>query len=108
MIKIADIAIIFTMYAIMNIIVFSLYAYDKKMAQKNAWRISENQLFFYAFLGPFGAYASMLLFRHKIRKLKFFIVPVATLLHLALILYLLDIFPPPRGVSFVIFRSAFT
>ena len=96
MIKIADIGIIstiiFTIYAIMNIIVFSLFAYDKKMAQKNAWRIPENQLFFYSFLGPFGAYASMLLFRHKIRKMKFYIVPVAILLHLALLMYLFNIF----------------
>ena len=56
MIKIADICIIFTIYAIMNIIVFSLYSYDKKMAQKNAWRTPENQLLFYALIGPFGAY----------------------------------------------------
>jgi len=96
MIKIADIGIIstiiFTIYALMNIIVFSLFAYDKKMAQKNAWRTPENQLLFCALIGPFGAYASMLVFRHKIRKLKFSIVPVAALLHLALLLYFLNIF----------------
>jgi uncharacterized membrane protein YsdA (DUF1294 family) len=91
MIKIADICMILTIYAIINIIVFSLFAYDKKMAQKNAWRTPENQLLFYALVGPFGAYASMLLFRHKTRKLKFCIVPVATLLHLALLIYLLNI-----------------
>lgn len=76
----------------MNIIVFSLYAYDKKMAQKNNGRIPENQLLFCALIGPVGAYASMLLFRHKIRKMKFYIVPVVILLHLALLMYLLNIF----------------
>jgi uncharacterized membrane protein YsdA (DUF1294 family) len=91
MIKIDDICKFFTIYAIINIIVFSLYASDKKMAQKNAWRTPENQLLFSALIGPFGAYASMLLFRHKTRKLKFCIVPVATLLHLALLIYLLII-----------------
>jgi uncharacterized membrane protein YsdA (DUF1294 family) len=92
MIKIADSGIIFIIYTIINIVVFSLFAYDKKMAQKNAWRTPENQLLFCAIIGPLGAYASMLLFRHKIRKRKFSIVPVVALLHLALLLHLLNIF----------------
>ncbi|MCK9591770.1 MAG: DUF1294 domain-containing protein [Methanoregula sp.] len=86
MVKIVDICIILGVYAITNVVVFSLFAYDKRKAQKNAWRIPENQLLFCALIGPFGAYAAMLVFRHKTRKLKFYLIPVVTLLHLALLI----------------------
>ena len=87
MVKIADVVIIFTVYAILNGVVFSLYAYDKRKAQKNEWRTPENQLLFFALIGPFGAYTVMKVFRHKTLKTKFLLVLVFLVLHLAVILY---------------------
>jgi uncharacterized membrane protein YsdA (DUF1294 family) len=89
MVKIADVVIIFTVYAILNGVVFSLYAYDKRKAQKNEWRTPENQLLFFALIGPFGAYTAMKVFRHKTLKTKFLLVLVFLVLHLAVILYLI-------------------
>ena len=91
MVKIADVVIIFAVYTILNFVVFSLYAYDKRKAQKNAWRTPENRLIFLALLGPFGAYGSMKVFRHKTLKKKFLLVPVFLVLHLAVILYLVSL-----------------
>jgi uncharacterized membrane protein YsdA (DUF1294 family) len=66
---------------------FLMYAYDKHRAQENAWRVPENTLLIIAFLGPFGAYAAMRLFRHKTRKLKYYLVPVFLILQFAAILW---------------------
>jgi uncharacterized membrane protein YsdA (DUF1294 family) len=90
MVKIADVVIIFAVYAILNGVVFSLYAYDKRKAQKNEWRTPENQLLFFALIGPFGAYTAMKVFRHKTLKTKFLLVPVFLILHLAIILFLIS------------------
>jgi uncharacterized membrane protein YsdA (DUF1294 family) len=89
MVKIADVVIIFAVYAILNGVVFSLYAYDKRKAQQNEWRTPENRLIFYALIGPFGAYTAMKVFRHKTLKTKFLLVPVFLILHLAVILGLI-------------------
>jgi uncharacterized membrane protein YsdA (DUF1294 family) len=86
MVKIADVVIIFAVYAILNGVVFSLYVYDKKKAQKNEGRTPENRLIFYALIGPFGAYGAMKVFRHKTLKTKFLLVPVFLVLHLAVII----------------------
>ena len=40
-----------------------------------------------AFFGPFGAYAGMLLFRHKTRKIKFLLVPIFLFIQAILIAY---------------------
>ncbi len=90
MVKIADGVIIFAVYAILNGVVFSLYAYDKRKARKNAWRTPENRLIFFALIGPFGAYGGMKVFRHKTLKTKFLLVPIFLILHLAVILYLIS------------------
>jgi uncharacterized membrane protein YsdA (DUF1294 family) len=71
--------------------IFSL-AHDKFKAKNNTWRTSENRLLFFALLGPFGAYAAMQVFRHKTRKLKFYLVPVCAMLHIALIIWFLMYF----------------
>jgi uncharacterized membrane protein YsdA (DUF1294 family) len=80
----------FILYVIINIVVFVLYGIDKYKAIHELYRISENTLLIAAFFGPFGAYAGMRLFRHKIRKLKFSIlVPIFILVHIGLyILYI--------------------
>jgi uncharacterized membrane protein YsdA (DUF1294 family) len=86
MVKIPDFVIIFVIYAILNGVVFSVYAYDKRKAQKNGWRTPESQLLFFALIGPFGAYGAMNVFRYKTLKTKFLLVPVFLILHFAVIL----------------------
>ena len=77
------------LYAVLNIIAFLLFANDKRKAKNNAWRTPENLLLLVAAFGPFGAYGAMLIFRHKTRKLKFYLVPVFLFVHVVAILYLL-------------------
>ena len=76
-------------YAVLNIIAFLVFANDKRKAKNNAWRTPENLLLLVAAFGPCGAYASMLIFRHKTRKLKFYLVPIFLFVHVVAILYLL-------------------
>ena len=77
------------LYTVLNIIAFLLYANDKRKAKINAWRTPENLLLAVAALGPFGAYTAMRLFRHKTRKLKFYLVPVFLIVHVVAIIMLL-------------------
>ncbi|PVX24390.1 MAG: DUF1294 domain-containing protein [Candidatus Bathyarchaeum sp.] len=70
---------------IVNIISLMFFGVDKLKSKRGGWRIPEVRLLLVAFFGPFGAYAGMLLFKHKIRKLKFLIVPVFLLIHVYLI-----------------------
>ena len=92
MVKIADVLIFFIVYTILNGIVFFVYAYDKRKAQKNKWRISENRLLFLALIGPFGAYGAMNIFRHKTLKTKFLLVPVFLVLHIVGIMWVFTYF----------------
>ena len=87
MVKIPDFVKIFAVYAILNGIVFFFYTYDKRAARKNTGRTPENQLLIFALIGPFGAYAAMQVFRHKTRKLKFYLVPVFAILHIAILIW---------------------
>jgi len=75
------------LYALVNSVVFCMYAYDKHMARAGGWRIPEHTLLGAALFGPFGAYGAMLLFRHKTRKMKFYLVPAFMVIHIAGILY---------------------
>jgi len=69
-------------YIILNIISLALFGYDKYQAVREEYRISERHLLVVAFFGPFGAYAGMRIFRHKIRKPLFSIlVPVFIVIH---------------------------
>jgi uncharacterized membrane protein YsdA (DUF1294 family) len=81
--------ILLAFYAVLNIIAFLVFANDKRKAKNNAWRTPENLLLVVAASGPFGAYGAMLIFRHKTRKLKFYLVPVFLIIHLVAIIYLL-------------------
>ncbi len=67
----------------------ALFGIDKLKATNGAWRIPEAILLLVAFCGPFGAYAGMLLFKHKTRKVKFLLVPVFMFIQLALLVYLI-------------------
>lgn len=91
MVKIQGLSIFFAIIAILNGIVFFLYIFDKRAAQKNTRRIPENRLLIFAFIGPFGAYAAMLVLRHKTRKPKFYLVPVFVFLHSALLIWILNL-----------------
>jgi uncharacterized membrane protein YsdA (DUF1294 family) len=75
-------------YAVLNIIAFFLFANDKRKAKINAWRTPETLLLLIAAIGPFGACGAMLIFRHKTRKMKFYLVPVFLIVHLAIIISL--------------------
>lgn len=67
-----------------NVMVFVMYALDKLYAKKDMRRIKESVLIFSAFLlGGVGAITSMLIFRHKTKKLKFIIViPLCVILNI--------------------------
>jgi len=71
-----------------NLIAACAFAGDKRKAKKDTWRTSENVLLVLALLGPFGAFLSMRLFRHKTRKIKFWLVPLFLVLHFGVIGYL--------------------
>ena len=75
--------------AIWNIIVFFIYGLDKLKAKTGSWRISEKRLLLCAFfLGGFGAFAGMLVFRHKTKHLKFrVLVPLACILGAAIVFW---------------------
>lgn len=87
--KILIYAIIY--YVAINIIGFLVMFYDKKMAIKNRWRVSEKTLFLIATIfGSVGMYLGMIVFRHKTKHLKFKIgIPVIIYLQFSIIVYLL-------------------
>jgi uncharacterized membrane protein YsdA (DUF1294 family) len=90
MVKILDFEIFLAIYAILNGIVFCVYAYDKRKAKRNSRRTSEKRLLILAFIGSIGAYCAMNIFRHKTLKTKFLLVQVFLVLHCAVIFYLLS------------------
>ena len=69
-----------------NIIAFILYGTDKAKAMHHQWRIKEAVLIGIAFVGgAFGAFAGMIVFHHKTRKMKFrILVPIAIIIWLTL------------------------
>jgi uncharacterized membrane protein YsdA (DUF1294 family) len=77
------------LYAVFNLTAFVLFANDKRRAKNNAWRTPENLLLLVAAIGPFGAYGAMVIFRHKTRKLKFYLVPVFLIIHCGIIICLI-------------------
>lgn len=59
---------------IINIITFIVFGMDKFLAKKNKRRISEKTLFLLSFIGgSFLEFIGMFIFRHKIKKLNFYI-----------------------------------
>ena len=73
--------------SIINFISLAVFGIDKLNSQKGGWRVPESRLLLIAFFGPFGAYAGMLLFRHKTRKIKFLLVPIFLFIQGLLIAY---------------------
>jgi uncharacterized membrane protein YsdA (DUF1294 family) len=72
---------------ILNIISLLFFGVDKLKSKIGGWRISDLNLLLVALFGPFGAFAGMLLFKHKNRKAKFLLVPIFLLIHLCLIIH---------------------
>ncbi|MFA5313177.1 MAG: DUF1294 domain-containing protein [Methanomassiliicoccales archaeon] len=73
---------------VFNVIAFLLFGIDKSRARKGKRRISEATLLMSALLGPFGAYLGMRSFHHKTKKLKFVLVPLFMVVHVAIWIYL--------------------
>ena len=71
---------------VVNIVAFILYGTDKAKAMHHQWRIKEAVLIGIAFVGgAFGAFAGMIVFHHKTRKMKFrILVPIAIIIWLTL------------------------
>jgi uncharacterized membrane protein YsdA (DUF1294 family) len=76
------------LYASLNILAFLVFALDKFGAKAKAYRSMEHSLLCAAVLGPWGALAAMLVLRHKIRHVKFLLVPFLCILHLSLFFWL--------------------
>ena len=58
--------------AAVNLITFAAYGIDKRKAEKDKMRISENKLFIMAGIGgSAGAFLGMMLFHHKTKKPEF-------------------------------------
>lgn len=86
-----DLKLLLVYLAIINIVTFLVYAWDKRLAKKsNARRIPEKNLLLLAAIGgSVGALCAMYKLRHKTLHKKFFIgVPAILLAQAALGLYL--------------------
>ena len=64
-----------------------IFGFDKYKSVKGGRRVPESRLLIIAFFGPFGAFAGMLLFKHKTRKVKFVLIPIFLLVHIFIISY---------------------
>jgi uncharacterized membrane protein YsdA (DUF1294 family) len=76
---------------VVNVIALAAFGLDKFQSKRGGWRVPELRLLLFAFFGPFGALAGMLLFRHKTRKIKFLLVPFLVFLQGFLLLYLFGV-----------------
>lgn len=76
-------------FLVVNVLEFIITGYDKFLARKQKRRISENTLFFLAFIGgTIGLLTAMLIFRHKTAKTSFIIKFVGIILIQIAVIYL--------------------
>lgn len=62
-------------YGVMSVVTFICYGLDKRRASRNRRRISERTLHLLELFGGWpGAVAGQILFRHKLRKLRYMAV----------------------------------
>lgn len=81
----------FLIYMIaVNIICFLAFGWDKKKAEKGAWRIPEATLLLISAIGgSLGGLIGMMFFSHKTRKLKFRIaLPALFVVHFIIYAYI--------------------
>ena len=66
---------ILSIYAILSVLTFALYAKDKSAAQSGSWRTSESTLHLFSLIGGWpGAIIAQSKLRHKSKKISFRIV----------------------------------
>ncbi len=83
-----DYVIIFT---IINVISFIIMGIDKLKATKGMFRVSEKAIFIFAVVfGALGVYFGMYIFKHKTKKIKFYVtIPILMLVQLSILYYLI-------------------
>jgi uncharacterized membrane protein YsdA (DUF1294 family) len=71
----ANLPILVAIAALYNVVVFSVYAFDKAAARNGDWRVRESTLLWLAVLGGgIGAFLGQRVLRHKTRKPPFHVV----------------------------------
>lgn len=77
--------------AVINVISFLVYAWDKRQAIKGRFRVRELVLFLLAFIGgALGGITAMIITKHKVRKQAFAVgLPLILLAHLVVMVYLI-------------------
>ncbi len=86
--------ILLTLLTVVNGASFATFGIDKLKSKRVSWRIPEARLLLMAFLGPFGAFGGMLVFRHKTRKPKFLIVPAFLVVQILIFVFVYPQFVP--------------
>ncbi len=78
-------------WAVMSLVTFTIFVYDKLQAKRGKWRVKEATLLLLALLmGAPGALTAMYTIRHKTLKLKFTIpVPAFLILQAAVFVFLI-------------------
>ena len=81
--------VLLTVYAMVNVIAFTLYGIDKRRAKKNLWRIRERTLLLATGLfGGVGAWLGMKVFRHKTQHMVFkVLVPIMAIAQMLLMAF---------------------
>ena len=84
-----EVWVLLTVYAMVNVIAFTLYGIDKRRAKKNLWRIRERTLLLATGLfGGAGAWLGMKVFRHKTQHMVFkVLVPVMAIAQMLLMAF---------------------
>ena len=74
---------------VVNLISLIIYIVDKYKAGRSDNRIRESYLFFFSFIGGvIGSFIGMIMFRHKTKKKKFWILNVLFMLMWCYIIYM--------------------
>ena len=82
--------LLIALYAVINLVAFAAYRWDKRKAKKDRWRTPEATLILLGLIGPWGAVAGMQVFRHKTRKPKFKLNYLFLVLHILIICYIVS------------------
>jgi len=78
--------IMIVVVVLVNAAAFILYGVDKIRAVNDAWRIPEKRLLRISLFGPFGGWLGMRMFRHKVKKPKFYVgIPFFAIVQLVII-----------------------
>ena len=95
--------VVITIFSLLNIWTFVLYAWDKQKAKKGSWRIRERTLLGFTLLGGgIGAIFGMYYFRHKTRKIKFKVwVPAGFVIAIIVVIHIINGLTFGRTVRFV-------